>query len=230
MHRMTDPAVRDAQRLLRAAHLADLRFDDHIRPVKYVLAADGRIVAPVMVAMLQAFDTVLFVPEALDHALQLQVTLEPLDDTTAEGGALTDLWRIYHGEPDDVRWAACLIDCAKFRGYFIDGEPLQMTNPWESHRAALCKTANTDHADLLREIARRHRHRTVEDPRLVGADPEGIDLRARYDVLRIEFPEPLDDPDRLPDALETLAAMETPPPPPDAVFPEYHHDADHPNH
>ena len=34
---------------------------------------------PAMVAMLQTFDTVLFIPECVEHAMQVQVSLESFD-------------------------------------------------------------------------------------------------------------------------------------------------------
>ena len=92
----------------------------------YVVSpADGRLVAPVMVAMLQAEETVLFVPEVGEGALELLVTLYEFDEHGPEGG-LTDRWRIHHGEPSDVRWAHLDLDAAKHDGVVIDGDALLM--------------------------------------------------------------------------------------------------------
>ena len=51
-----------------------------------------------MVAMLQAPETVLFVPDAAEDALELLVTLYEFQDRGPDG-ALTDRWRVHHGDP-----------------------------------------------------------------------------------------------------------------------------------
>src|SRR5688572_2319457 len=162
---------------LRGNTRADLRFDEHIRPVKYVIAADGRLAAPVMVAMLQAMDGVLFVPEFVEDAMELQVTFFQFEERGPDA-AVADRWRIYHGEPDDVRWAYLKIDAARFSGMVIDGDVLQRPNPLAADEARLCKELNRQ-PDVLRTLCERYGTMRVEQPVMVGIDPNGIDLRAR---------------------------------------------------
>src|SRR6185295_5660481 len=102
---MTDAVIDQAYAFLRGHTTGDLRFDEHLRPLKYVIAPDGRLIAPAMVAMIESVDTVLFVPDCAEGSMELQVTLEPFEDRGA-AGADADRWRIYHGEPEDVRWAS----------------------------------------------------------------------------------------------------------------------------
>ncbi len=106
---MIDSLLERAICFLYANTTADLRFDEHLRGCRYVVGPRGRLVIPAMVAMLTAVDTVLFVPECAEGSMELLVTLEPLDEHGPHG-ALTDRWRIYHGDPEDVRWAVLDIE------------------------------------------------------------------------------------------------------------------------
>ena len=193
--------ITEARAHLRANLAGAIAFDGEVVPIKVVIAPDGALVAPVMVAMLRAFDVVLFLPEESDEAMQLQVTLEEIQDA-GEHAALCDRWRIYHGEPEDVRWARISIDAAKFGGMMFDGLALMEPNPLAADEARLCRAANGDHRDDLRAAVASVRGLAVEDPRLVGVDPLGFDVRGRFDVIRL----PADPP--IADAEDALAALE----------------------
>lgn len=173
---------------LRAHTTAELRFDEHLRPLHYVIAPDGRPVAPVMVAMIQSMDTVLYVPECSEDAMELSVTLLPFEEEGPEGH-LCDRWRIHHGEPPDVRWAVLSIDAVRYAGMIIDGEALMRPNPLAGEEAAICRWVNADHAADLRAAARRVTGVDVPEPKLVAVDPGGLDVRARFGILRVPFPE-----------------------------------------
>jgi hypothetical protein len=185
--------VHHARRFLRANTTGDLRFDEHLRPIRYICAPSGALVAPVMVAMLQSVDTVLFVPECADDAMEIQVTLEQFEETGREG-ALADRWQIYHGQPEDVRWATMHIDAARYHEAVIDGDALVTANPLASIEASLCKRGNAA-KDRLRVACKAAIDIDVDEPVMVGMDPFGIDVRSTYQVLRIEFDDAVDDPD-----------------------------------
>ena len=187
---MSDPIVDAAHAFLRAHSTGELRFDEHLRPIKYVIGPDGRLVAPVMVAMLQSVDTVLFVPECVEGAMEVQVTLAQFDEHSPDG-ALADRWRIHHGEPPDVRWAFLDIDAARYEGAVIDGEALVRVNPLAGDEPGLCRDMNSDHADDLRRLCRHYAHIGVEAPVMVGIDPLGIDVRGMFDVIRVPAIEPM---------------------------------------
>lgn len=204
----TDPIVEEARAWLRE-HLEGLiLFEGEARPIRLVVAPDGRLVASVMVAMLRSLDVVLALPDEDEDSMQLMVTLEAFDEDGPDG-ALADRWRIHHGEPPDVRWAAITIDAAKFRGHFLDGEAFDLRNPLAGEEASICTAANRDLAAELRAMAiaeAQRRNRPPSDwgldaPRLVGADPAGFDLRGAYGNLRV----PVDPP--LADAAAALAAI-----------------------
>jgi hypothetical protein len=187
---MSDAIVDAAHAFLRAHSTGELRFDEHLRPIKYVIAPSGRLVAPVMVAMLQSVDTVLFVPECAEGAMEVQVTLVQFDEHSA-GGALADRWRIHHGDPPDVRWAFLDIDAARYEGAVIDGEALVRPNPLAEDEPGLCREMNKDHADDLRRLCRHFAHINVEEPVMVAIDPLGIDVRGMFDVIRVPATEPM---------------------------------------
>ena len=172
----------------------DLRFDDHLRSIRYVFAPDGRIVAPVMVAMLQAVETVLHVPVADESAMEVLVTAVEFEESGPHG-ALADRWRIYHGDPPDVRWAIMDLDLARFHGMVIDGEGLQDGNPLAALEPALCGELNRDHQRGVQATIQRLLDVQAEDPRVVGIDPRGIDVRTRFDVLRLNVEAEVGDPD-----------------------------------
>src|SRR5688572_18821962 len=109
---MSDSTIDQAWAFIRGHTRGELRFDEHVVPKKYVIAPDGRLAAPVMVAMLLSADTVLFVPEFAEGAMELQVTMLQFEERGADA-AIADRWRIYHGEPDDVRWAYLNLDAAR---------------------------------------------------------------------------------------------------------------------
>ncbi|MHC4949356.1 MAG: DUF2470 domain-containing protein [Planctomycetota bacterium] len=200
---MSDPIADAAHAFLRSHTTGELRFDEHLRPIRYVVAGDGRLVAPAMVAMLESRDTVLFVPECVDGAMEVQVTLEPLDERGPDGG-LTDRWRIYHGTPEDVRWAWLDIDAVRHDSSIVDGAALTRPNPLAGDEAALCRWLNREHADDLRALCGRFARITVEEAVLVGVDPLGLDVRGTFVVHRVPSPEPMPTAD---DARRVVEAM-----------------------
>jgi hypothetical protein len=202
---MTDAnsVIDKAWAFLRGHTRGDLRFEEHLRPIKYVIAPDGRPAAPVMVAMLQAMDGVLFVPEFVDEAMELQVTILQFEERGADG-AVADRWRIYHGEPDDVRWAYLQIDAARFNAMVIDGDALQKPNPLAKDEARICRELNQK-TDMLKTLCERHGTMRVEQPVMVGIDPLGIDLRARFDVVRVTSVKPMRNADEAVNILTQMA-------------------------
>lgn len=178
--------VERARRFLRTYTRGDLRFDEHIRPVRYVFAPDGRLVAPAMIAMLQTFDTALFVPEVAEGAMELDVTLEQLSERGPQGG-LCDRWRIHHGEPEDVQWAFITVDAARFEGHVIDGEAFQEIDPLHEAEPALVRWINEVHRAALPELGRRFAEVGIDDPRAVAVDRFGVLLRGRFGCHRVPF-------------------------------------------
>ena len=200
---MCDPIIQQARAFLRGNSTGDLRFDEHLRPLKYVFAPDGRLAAPVMVAMLQAVDTVLFVPDCAEGAMEVQVTLENFDEHGPQG-ALADRWHIYHGNPEDVRWALMDIDAARFEEAVIDGEALIQINPLTADEPRLCREMNRNNSDDLRNLCLHYAEIGVKQPVMVGIDQYGIDVRGTFDVIRVPAIKRMETAE---DASRILAAM-----------------------
>lgn len=202
---MLDDSVVDACRYLRAHLTGLISFDGEFVPIKLVVAPDGVLVAPVMVAMLRSFDIALFLPDEGEDSMHMQVTLEEIGEK-GEHAALCDRWRIYHGEPEDVRWARITIDAAKFRGMMFDGIALMRPNPLADVEAKVCRRINGEMRETLKAAVASVASLEVEDPRLVGVDALGFDVRGRFDVVRLPADPPIADGDDAVDALEELAA------------------------
>ena len=62
----------DAIEFLRGHLSGLLRFDGDVRPVKIIVDREGRLFAPVMVAMIRSLDTVMCVPDDGDEAMQMR--------------------------------------------------------------------------------------------------------------------------------------------------------------
>ncbi|MFK7962231.1 MAG: hypothetical protein AB8G96_17100 [Phycisphaerales bacterium] len=209
---MSNEPVDAAYARLRDHTNADIRFDEHLRSVQYVIdPEDGALIVPVMVAMLQTMDTVMFVPQCSLDALELGVTLVELDEN-GPGGAACDRWRIHHGEPPDVRWARVLLDAGRYAEHVIDGEALMRPNPLAAAEPALCRQVNGGRLDDLRTACERMTGVHIPEPRLVAVDPRGLDIRARFGVLRVPLPGGLvaDDPASAEAAIERVLGGEVP--------------------
>ncbi len=181
--------IASAYRSLRHHLVGVLRFDEHVRPIRVIVAPDGRLVAPVMVAMIEAAETVLYLPDEGDDSLQVLVTLDPFDERGPHG-ALADRWCAYHGEPPDVRWAFMLIDAARYEGHFIDGIALAIENRLVADEPRLCRELNA-RTDLLQRMSKSAIDVELEKPVLVGVDQHGFDLRGAFDIFRVHLDEPI---------------------------------------
>ena len=190
--------ISDAIAFMRGHLQGLIRFGTEYLPIKVVFAPDGRLVAPAMEAMLLSTDCALYLPEEPvnddDRIVQLMVTLDRLEESGPEG-ALADRWRIYHGEPEDVRWTVMTIDFCKFAGYAFDGEAVLKPNPLADAEAMICRSVNADREVDLRRLALERAEIEVESPRLVGVDALGMDIRGRFEVIRIGFDQAVGDPD-----------------------------------
>lgn len=182
--------LRPAIAFLRANLSGLLRFDTEYMPIRIVVAPDGRLVASVMESMLRSTDCALHLPEEPDDpdddVIQLMVTLDRFEESGPDG-SLADRWRIYHGEPPDVRWATMSIDFCKFRDLAIDGEAMMIPNPLAAEEPAICRRVNEIGIEDLRRVVMAQNQIEMDDPRLVGVDPFGLDVRGRFEITRIAF-------------------------------------------
>ncbi len=177
----------EAYEWLRGHLSGFLRFDGERIPLKIAPLPDGRFVAPVMVAMQIAADTVLELPDDGDGDLHLMVSLEKFDERTETGGS-ADRWRIYHGDPPDVNWAFITIDASKYHGYFIDGEVFLRPNTLDNGGAPICRTLNQTQIAEVRAAIYTQFRADSEAPVVVGVDQGGFDVRRQFDLIRLTAP------------------------------------------
>jgi hypothetical protein len=182
-----DSAVENAIAFLRGHLSGLLRFESEVLPVKIVVAPDGVLIFSAMVAMVRSLDTTLYLPDEDDSSMHLHVSLQEFAETGPKA-ALCDRWRIYHGDPPDVRWAIATIDACRFDGYFIDGEAMLHPNPLASVEPRICKRLNAERSADIREACKRHNEIVIEKPMVVGVDPYGFDVRGAFDIVRLESP------------------------------------------
>lgn len=201
-----DRIVSDAREWLRGHLSGYIRFDGERTPIRIVVAPDGSIVAPVMVAMLISTDVVLELPDDDEESMHLMVTLEKFDENGPQG-ASADRWRIYHGDPPDVNWGRCTVDAVRFAGYFVDGDALMAPNQLAAGEAAACREINRGDRSVLAAAARACGGHELADPRVVGIDAGGCDIRSDFGVVRVQWPEPIADASQAAAALARVAAQ-----------------------
>ena len=199
--------LRPAIAFLRGNLSGLLRFDTEYMPIRVVIAPDGRLVASVMESMLRSTDCALHLPEEPDDrdndVIQLMVTLDRFEESGTDG-ELADRWRIYHGDPPDVRWATMAIDFCKFRDLAIDGEAMMQPNPLAEDEPSICRRFNESAGDDLRRLVLRSAEVELEDPKIVGVDSLGFDVRGRFEIARIDFEDLVDSSEIACDALNSL--------------------------
>lgn len=181
--------ARSALRYLRSHTLGALHFDALI--LKRAIALDPITSDPVITAppaVLTADHVVLHLPEESDDALQLLV--EPVE-LNPDTDPACDRWRIYHGTPRDPRFIRLEIQSARLRSAVFDADDLRLANPLANVEPRLCSLLNADLAALSAWCI-RETNVTPTDPRAVGIDPDGLDIRARFGIIRINFDPPVD--------------------------------------
>lgn len=169
---------------LRSNTTATLKFGEHTHDLSYVVLPTGELIIPVMIAMLQPCDTVMFIPEYNEDCMELHVSLRQFTPT-GEQAIFADRWNVYHGISPDVQWALVDIDAARFYEMFIDGEYLCRKNPIAEIEISVCKELNLNQRDAVRSTCLARTNVTVADPVVVGVDPLGVDIRASFGIVRI---------------------------------------------
>lgn len=193
-----DPdAARAVRRHTRCVALADgTPFD-----ARFVVDGQtGELVLGGDQALLDAEQLVLCLP---DDTFQAEATVL-VHARPADEDRWTDRHIAYHPEARPARWIRAGVDSAKMRdGRVVDSAHLALTNPLAPVEPALCKRLNADRA-ALRDLCRLMSGVEPEQPVGVGVDRFGIDVRARFGVVRVELPAPCEDPDEAERVIEAL--------------------------
>jgi hypothetical protein len=186
-----DPADHDAARTVRR-HTRGVAMADGV-PHHCRFLYDGRTGELVLGAeqpILDAAELTIGLPDdTFDADATLLVRHRPAGED-----AWTDRHMAYHPEARATRFARAVIDSVKLRsGRVIDADRLALTNPLLDVEPALCKRLNADR-DALRELCRLMAGVEPDEPVAVGVDRYGIDVRARFGIVRVELPAPCQDP------------------------------------
>jgi hypothetical protein len=160
-----------------------LDINERFERTKFVIdPATRRPVFPAAPGVLEAEQLTLQIPEdepgAL-HAAGTPVELDPLRDEAC------DRYLFYFGKPRWSRFAALSLDHLKSVDLVIDADEV-IANPLRGAEPALCRWAN-QHQGLLVNLCQQRANVTPTNPRLVGVDPYGLDIRAEFGPVRIEF-------------------------------------------
>ena len=175
-------------RALHRHHRGTLQHFERVSEVKLIVeASSGQIVMPIEPALARAgeADMLLWLPAESDWDMQAVVIARPIE--RPESCEAVDRWKAYHGTTSFTTWARCEIDGAKTASAVFLPEDVQVPNPLGRGEYALIRHANT-RADALAIACKRHAATPIADPLCVGADPFGIDVRARFGIIRLEFP------------------------------------------
>lgn len=180
-------------RVLRREHEGVLLHFERRAEVKFVVESSGPraggLVMPVEPGFAKAgqgesIDMVLFCPSESDWSLQLSLQVTEIDRPEAE--ECVDRWVGYHGPTSQTTWIRAAIDGGKTETMVFGPEQLMAPNALGRGEYALIKKANADR-DRLAAACKAHAAMIVADPQCVGVDPFGLDVKARFGIIRLEF-------------------------------------------
>jgi hypothetical protein len=181
-------------RRLRRHHQGVLAFDDLVEEVLFVLdPSSGEPVLPVSAPALSAQSVMLYAPDdalANPDCLQVHASPEEIDPNREDA---CDRHGAYFGRPAHARWARLRVESAKRLDVVLDGDLVRLANPLRRYEGALCKAVNANTRSLAL-ACERNAGVLPEQPVLVGVDPWGVDVRARFGIVRLDFEQPASTP------------------------------------
>ncbi|MCC5822134.1 MAG: DUF2470 domain-containing protein [Phycisphaerales bacterium] len=195
------PHHHEAARTLRRHTRGVTRADGTPRDCRFLIdGQSGELVLGLDREAVEAAELVLFLPDdTFDAEASVLINHRP-----AEEDRWTDRHMAYHPEARPDRWARATVDSLKLRdGEIVEGDRLALVNPLLSVEPALCKRLNADR-DRVRELCRLMAGVEPEQPVAVGVDRYGIDVRARFGIVRLDLPAPCDDPDEAVRVIDAL--------------------------
>jgi len=186
------PAPHPAAIFLRTYCDALLRVDDRLERVRYVVdPRSGSPVLPVLQDVLEAETVTLHIPDdGLEHSDALHILARPL---TVDAGThpAPDRYLICLGPPRQrgaSAWMTLTSPTAKFRGQMVETAELFIPNPFAATEGRACSTTNKTPLALRPACDRAgFTPAQLPDPRLVGLDPWGADIRAPLGIVRVDW-------------------------------------------
>jgi hypothetical protein len=199
-----DPTPAHAVRALRASAEAHLSVgEDSVRRVRYIIdRRRGGIVFPLAGDLREAGEAQLLVPSEHDPVVAALLSIHAMPSAPADAEIR---YEIYHGRAREPAWAIASVEALRYHGEAFDGEEIELRDALLEHEPELCRMLNAD-PEALRELCARFARASVERPVAVGVDPDGIDVRARFGIVRIDFDEPVGTPGEARERIAGLAA------------------------
>lgn len=181
----------EARRFFRCHTEADAVTPAGAARARFIILPDtGHILVRLPRDLAEAGTVVLHTPAEGD-GLQLVADTQPADIDDHR----TDRFLAHHALAlarfDEPTWALATPEMAKFRNDVIDAEDLALANPIAQDEPGLVRLLNADKKRLARLC--NARLAALQDPVAVAVDTDGIDIRGRFEVRRIEFPRTLGD-------------------------------------
>lgn len=195
------PTHADAARVVRRHTRCVALADETPFDCRFLIdGSTGELVLGTEQAVLDAEQLVLCLP---DDTFEADATML-VHHRPATEDQWTDRHMAYHPDHRPPRWARAVIDAVRLRsGEVVAGDRLGLPNPLLGVEPALCKRLNADR-DALRELCLLLTGVEPEEPTAVGVDRLGIDVRARFGIVRVELPAPCEDTDEAARVIEAL--------------------------
>ncbi len=198
-------AIERATRLLYGNTTGTLLVDSVPYPMLYMVNPRcGSLTLTIERDMNLGEDIVLVIPEdTFDAPMRVSVDLSLDIDEEA-----CDRFMAYHTEQPGPIWTRGRINFAKLHdpndtGAVIDQSDLEIPNALIKDLPSLCKKLNSD-PKALREVSKLLARTDIDDPIAVGVDRYGFDVRARFGVVRVEFPSMVEDAQQAEDVIAAL--------------------------
>jgi len=181
----SDSAASEFARLILRTHFqGSLAVGDRAASIRYVRdGSSGRLIAPVEGWMLSHDCGTLSIEQ--DRSEPLQLLLE-LQEISADSDAACDRWLAYHQSSFQRRWCAMTIAGARLGFHVLDPEDIIPINPFREAEARRCKLANSDRP-AFRAGCEHLWSRSLPEALCVGMDADGLDVRTRVGMTRLEF-------------------------------------------
>lgn len=175
-----------ALRRLRSEHAGLLLVDERLDPVRFIIdGATGDPIMPVPGDALELESVTLYAPDDTSGSVQILGSAIAIDPTRHEGA---DRFIAYFAKPSYPRWARLEIESLRLDAIVLDSADVRTPNPlYGPVESALCKLLNLDLVRLGR-LCEREIGTAPANPLCVGVDSFGIDVRARFGIVRLEFP------------------------------------------
>jgi len=186
---------------MRSAWSATLLFDQSPYDTKCMIdPRTGDFIIAILKDALNADDLVLACPrDSLDTQLRISVDLS--EDVTEEQA---DRFTAYHLPPTTPLLAIGKLEYAKLdSGEVVTNDECMLANPLVGSMGPMCRALNADR-DALAGVCRFLSGVDHESPLAVGVDPDGIDIRASFGLVRLVFPVPVSDAEEAMSSIEAL--------------------------